>query len=132
MTDSLYRDYILDHYRHPKNFGVPRKADGAYIADNPLCGDRIGMHVKLKTEKGEAILADVTFSGEGCAISIASASLLTDHIKKWKVNDILAYTSDDLLKLLGIPLTPTRVKCALLPLEALQQAIHLAKYKKTE
>jgi nitrogen fixation NifU-like protein len=117
--DDLYRDYILEHYRHPHNFGVLEHANASHEGANPLCGDRITLQLRLADGK----IAGVGFTGRGCAISQASASLLTDEIKGKPVIDAAALTPKDVLDLLGIEISPARLKCALLSLDTLQQAL---------
>ncbi|HVA87631.1 MAG TPA: SUF system NifU family Fe-S cluster assembly protein [Candidatus Saccharimonadales bacterium] len=117
--DDLYRDYILDHYRHPHNFGVLEAPTASYEGANPLCGDRITMMLGIRDGR----IAEVTFTGRGCAISQASASLLTDEIKGKPVADVAKMTSQDVLDLLGIDISPARLKCALLSLDTLGHAI---------
>jgi nitrogen fixation NifU-like protein len=117
--DDLYRDYILEHYRRPHNFGVLEYANASHEGANPLCGDRITLQLRLADGK----IAGVGFTGRGCAISQASASLLTDEIKGKSVADATAMTSQDVLDLLGIEISPARLKCALLSLDTMQQAI---------
>ena len=118
--DDLYRDYILEHYRRPHNFGVIDDANAQHEGANPLCGDRITMQLRLSGGK----IAAVGFTGRGCAISQASASLLTDEIKGKDVGDAEKLTSDNVLELLGIEVSPARLKCALLSLDTLQHALH--------
>jgi nitrogen fixation protein NifU and related proteins len=117
--DDLYRDYILEHYRRPHNFGVLDDPSASFEGSNPLCGDRITMQVHVQDD----LLNQVGFTGRGCAISQASASLLTDEIKGKAVRFAADYRSDDLLDLLGIDISPARLKCAMLSLETLQKAL---------
>jgi nitrogen fixation NifU-like protein len=117
--DDLYRDYILEHYRRPHNFGVLEDASASHEGSNPLCGDRITMQLGIRDGK----VAEVAFTGRGCAISQASASLLTDEVKGMTVEDAAAYRADDLLELLGIEISPARLKCAMLSLETLDAAL---------
>ena len=117
--DDLYRDYILEHYRRPHNFGVLEDATTKYEGANPLCGDRITMMLGIR----DGIVADVAFTGRGCAISQASASLLTDEVKGKSVAEVARLTSADLLELLGIEISPARLKCALLSLDTLEHAL---------
>ena len=120
--DDLYRDYILEHYRRPHNFGV---LDGATLSQegaNPLCGDRITMQLRVRG----GVIDGVGFTGRGCAISQASASLLTDEIKGKGVDAASAMTGRDVLDLLGIEISPARMKCAMLSLETLQGALQPA------
>jgi len=118
--DDLYRDYILEHYRRPHNFGVLDDANAQHEGANPLCGDRITMQLRLSGGK----IAAVGFTGRGCAISQASASLLTDEIKGKSVDDAEKLNADSVLELLGIEVSPARLKCALLSLDTLQHALH--------
>jgi nitrogen fixation NifU-like protein len=117
--DDLYRDYILEHYRRPHNFGILEEPDARYEGANPLCGDRITIMLGIR----EGIVTEVAFTGRGCAISQASASLLTDEIKGKPVEEVAALTPDDVLDLLGIEVSPVRLKCALLSLETVSRAL---------
>jgi len=117
--DALYRDYILEHYRHPHNFGIIEAPDARYEGANPLCGDRITMMLGIRN----GVVAEVAFTGRGCAISQASASLLTDEIKGKPVDEVAKLTADDVLDLLGIEISPARLKCALLSLETVSRAL---------
>ncbi len=121
--DDLYRDYILEHYRHPHNFGVLDNATTTQEGANPLCGDRITLQLRV----ADGQIAGVGFTGRGCAISQASTSLLTDEIKGKPVDAAAALTSGDVLDMLGIEISPARMKCALLSLETLQGALGAAK-----
>jgi len=118
-VDDLYRDYILEHYRHPHNFGVIEAPDLRWEGANPLCGDRITMMLTVLDGR----IADVAFTGRGCAISQASASLVTDELRGKTLDEAAAMTPDDVLDLLGIEISPARLKCALLSLETLEHAI---------
>lgn len=118
--DDLYRDEILEHYRQPHNFGTLEAPDAAYEGSNPLCGDRITL---MLTIGQDGRVSDVAFSGRGCAISQASASLLTDEIRGRPLSEVEAMTSQDILDLLGIEISPARLKCALLSLDTLQHAL---------
>ena len=117
--DDLYRDYILEHYRRPHNFGVLEDATSSHEGANPLCGDRITLQLRVR----DGMIDGVAFTGRGCAISQASASLLTDEIKGKPVGTAAALTSADVLELLGIEISPARMKCALLSLDTLQHAL---------
>ncbi|MDT7884720.1 MAG: SUF system NifU family Fe-S cluster assembly protein [Thermoflexus sp.] len=118
--EDLYRELILDHYENPRNYGVLPDADISYEDDNPLCGDRI--RIDLKVQDGRIV--DVRFSGKGCAISQASASMLTERIKGATVEEARRLTRDDILEMLGIPLGPARIKCALLSLKVLKAGLY--------
>jgi len=117
--DDLYRDYILEHYRRPHNFGQLEGATASQEGANPLCGDRITMQLRVRG----GVIDGVGFTGRGCAISQASASLLTDEIKGKAIDTAQAMTSGDVLELLGIEISPARMKCALLSLETMHGAI---------
>ena len=119
MDNQLYRDIILEHWKHPQNYGTIYNADVTIYDYNPLCGDSI--QINLKINKGN--IDDIKFSGEGCAISRASASILTEYTKKKSVQKILNMSQKDFLKLLGIQLTPARLKCALLSYSVLQRGL---------
>lgn len=124
--DDLYRELILDHYHYPRNFGSLKKPDAAFEMNNPFCGDEIRVEVKqIVNSKQQTVLHQIAFSGQGCAISIASASLLTEYVKDKQIQDLRRLTKDDIVKLLLVPLTPIRLKCALLSLEVLQKALVL-------
>jgi nitrogen fixation NifU-like protein len=120
---DLYREEILDHYKHPRNFGHLPQASIVGTADNVSCGDTISLEIALTGAKGEEIISDIRFSGTGCAISQASASLLTEHVKGKTVGEIRKLTPEHIYELLGVTLTPSRVKCALLSYEALVSTI---------
>jgi nitrogen fixation protein NifU and related proteins len=117
--DDLYRENILDHYKNPRNAGhlehPTAQADGV----NPLCGDEL--HVELLVNDG--IVEDVRYEGRGCAISQAAASMLSDQIKGRPVSEVQGLGKDDVLEELGIPLTPIRLKCALLSVGVLKVAL---------
>ncbi len=117
MDERMYREQIIDLYENPLNFGSLEPSDFTYEEDNPLCGDVIRIYVRIDDDDR---IADVRWSGEGCAISQASASLLTEDIKGKTIDEIKAYTKEDLLDLLGIQLSMTRIKCALLSLKVLK------------
>jgi nitrogen fixation NifU-like protein len=117
--DDLYRDYILEHYRKPHNFGVLEEPTASYEGANPLCGDRITMMLGIK----DGMISEVAFTGRGCAISQASASLLTDEIKGKAIEDVEKLTPDDLLELIGVEISPARLKCALLSLDTVAHAL---------
>jgi nitrogen fixation NifU-like protein len=118
--DDLYRDEILEHYRAPHNFGTLDAPDATYEGNNPLCGDRITMMLMVDAE---GKVSDVAFSGRGGAISQASASLLTDEIRGRSVEEVEIMKNQDILDLLGIEISPARLKCALLSLDTLQHAL---------
>ena len=117
--DDLYRDYILEHYRRPHNFGVLESPSASIEGSNPLCGDRMTLQIHVQG----GIVDQVAFTGRGCAISQASASLLTDEIKGKPLAEVAAFRADDLLELLGIEISPARLKCAMLSHDTLQRAL---------
>jgi nitrogen fixation NifU-like protein len=119
--DDLYRDEILEHYRNPHNFGTLPDADATYEGSNPLCGDRITL--SLRFGKAGATVEDVAFTGRGCAISQASASMLTDEIKGKSIAKVSLVTNQDVLDNLGIDISPARLKCALLSVDTLRRAL---------
>jgi nitrogen fixation NifU-like protein len=116
--DDFYRDYILDHYRSPRNFGTLEQADVTAEDVNPLCGDQI--RVELKLEDGK--ISDVRFSGKGCAISQASTSMLLETVKGMNLTDVAQLPKDAVLENVGIGISPTRMKCAMLGLRVLKSA----------
>jgi nitrogen fixation NifU-like protein len=117
MDSSYYREQIIDLYENPLNHGELATADFSYEEDNPLCGDVVRIDVKLD-ENGR--VADVAWSGEGCAISQASASLLTEELKGKTLAEVKEFPKEKVLELIGIPLSMARVKCALLSLKVLK------------
>jgi nitrogen fixation NifU-like protein len=116
--DDFYRDYILDHYRSPRNFGHIENPDAVAEDLNPLCGDQIRMELSVD----DGVVNDVRFSGKGCAISQASASMLTEAVKGMKLEDVAKLTKDVVLENVGIGISPTRLKCATLGLRVLKSA----------
>jgi nitrogen fixation NifU-like protein len=118
-VDDLYRDYILDHYKNPRNYGELEAATHRYHDTNPLCGDEITMFL-LVGDDGR--VNDVHFTGRGCAISQASASILTDEVKGKSLDELKGFDRDHVLSNLGITISPARIKCALLSLKALKGA----------
>ena len=116
--DDFYREEILEHYTHPHNYGTLEQADISHEEDNPLCGDRIRFDIQLE-EDGQTV-KDVRFSAVGCAISKASASMLTDLLIGQTLDEIKALTNEDVIDELGIELGPVRLKCALLPLKVVK------------
>lgn len=118
--DDLYRDEILEHYRNPHNFGTLSAPDAVQELANPLCGDRITLMLGIN-ESGN--IEEVAFTGRGCAISQASASMLTDQIRGMKLDEVVSLDRDAVLENLGIEISPARLKCALLSLQALRGAL---------
>lgn len=121
---DLYREQILDHYKHPRNFGHLEGADVKSEEINMSCGDRIVIELKLTpTGKTPQKIIDIRFNGEGCAINQASASMLTEKVVGMEAAQVMQLDLAFVESLLGTTLTPSRVKCAILPLEAIQKAI---------
>ena len=123
--DEMYREVILDHYKNPRGHGVIEGADAEAEGQNPLCGDEVSIFVQFG-EDNETI-EDVKFRGHGCAISQASTSMLMDMVKGRTATAVATMQRDELLEEIGIPLTPVRLKCALLGLGVLKVALHRAK-----
>ena len=117
MSDDIYREIILDHYRNPRNKGKLSNADVSIHDSNPLCGDEIDIHLKIEEEK----VKDIKFEGRGCAISQASASMLTEMIMDKPLTTVKDLTKEDVLENIGLMnLGPARIKCALLSLKVLK------------
>jgi nitrogen fixation NifU-like protein len=118
-SSEMYREHILEHFRHPHNKEELEEATYSHRKHNPLCGDDIT--IQLKETEGKVEKA--TFTGHGCAISVAAASLLTDKLKGMSIDAVKEMKAQDLIDLLGIHVGPVRMKCALLPLEATHKAL---------
>lgn len=114
--DDFYREYIIDHYRNPRNYGTIEGADVSHEEHNPVCGDRIHLDLKIEDQQ----IVDIRFSGDGCAISQAAASMLTEMVKGKTLEEARALSKEDVLEQLGIDLGPVRLKCALLGLKVLK------------
>ena len=125
MDENFYREQILDHYKSPRGHGLIEDADAQAEGQNPLCGDEVTISVKF-ADDGETI-SGIGFEGRGCAISQAATSMLTELAEGLDVDEAAALSKDDLLAELGIPLSPVRLKCALLGLTTLKVALHKAK-----
>ncbi len=123
--DQLYREVILDHYKNPRGHGVIEHADAEAEGQNPLCGDEVSIYVAFG-EDGETI-DDVRFSGRGCAISQAATSMLMEMTKGRTAQQVAELDKNELLAEIGVPLTPVRLKCAMLGLTTLKVALHKAK-----
>ena len=123
--DQMYREVILDHYKNPRGHGVMEEADAEAEGQNPLCGDEVSIYVAFGDD-GETI-DEVKFSGRGCAISQAATSMLTEMVHGRTATEVAVLDKDELLEEIGIPLTPVRLKCAMLGLTTLKIALHRAK-----
>ncbi len=120
MSDDIYREIILDHYRNPRNKGKLPEADVSTHDSNPLCGDEIDIHLKVQEGK----IKDIKFEGRGCAISQASASMLTEMVLDKPLNAVKDLAKDDILENIGLMnLGPARIKCALLSLKVLKMGM---------
>jgi nitrogen fixation NifU-like protein len=119
-VDALYRDYILEHYKRPRNFGELEPHDCEWHDHNPLCGDELGVHLVVD---GDGTIADLRFHGQGCAISQASASIASEELIGMRLDDVAALGADWIFDLLGIEISPTRRKCALLSLKVMRGAV---------
>ncbi len=117
--DDFYKEYILDHYRNPRNFGQLDAPDAVAEDLNPLCGDRIRFELKLD---GDRRVSDVRFSGKGCAISQASASMLSESLKGQRLEDVARLPIECVLENVGIGISPARMKCATLGLKVVKSA----------
>lgn len=119
--DDLYRELIIDRYKNPQMQGNLDPNDFSYEDDNPFCGDRIRIDVRVD---GNDIVTNAVFSGGGCAISLASADLLLESIIAKSLDEIKQISKEDLLEMLGIQLGPVRLKCALLSLKVLKAGVY--------
>jgi nitrogen fixation NifU-like protein len=120
-VDDLYREQIIDRYKNPRKRGTLDPHDYSYEDDNPLCGDRIRIDVRVD---GDGKVSEAAFSGTGCAISQASADLLSESVVGKTLDEVKALSKQDILDLLGIELGPVRLKCALLSLKVLKAGVY--------
>jgi nitrogen fixation NifU-like protein len=123
--DSFYREVILDHYKNPRGHGTLEHAHAHAEGQNPLCGDEVAISVRFADD--DETIDEIAFEGRGCAISQAATSMLTEIVKGRTASDVAALPKEELLEEIGIPLTPIRLKCALLGLGVLKVALHRAK-----
>jgi nitrogen fixation NifU-like protein len=117
--EDMYREVILDHYKNPRLKGTLEKSDYSFEDENPLCGDFL--HIELKTDANGTI-TDARFDGHGCAISMSSADLLLESVVGKSIEDVKKLSKQDVLDILGIELSPVRLKCALLSLKVAKAA----------
>lgn len=120
MSLDMYKENILDHYKHPRNFGEIPAASATAHAANPLCGDELDFF--LVFDKDDKV-AEAKFTGRGCTIMMASASMLSEKLNRMTRLEIAKFSNDDAVQLLGVPVNAARLKCATLALETVQQAI---------
>jgi len=123
--DQMYREVILDHYKNPHGHGLLENADAQAEGQNPLCGDEVTMSLRFAAD-GETI-EEVGFEGRGCAISQAATSMLTDLVRGRTANEVAVLPKEELLEEIGIPLSPARLKCAILGFGVLKVALHRSK-----
>ena len=116
----MYRQQILDHYKNPRNYGELEDADIEHVGDNPMCGDTIKMFIQLAEDE---TIERVSFIGDGCAISQASASMLSGELRGESLEAVREMDRDDVVDMLGVELSPMRIKCAVLPEKVAQDAI---------
>jgi len=124
---EIYKENILDHFKHPRNFGPLKGAQTSAREVNTICGDEVEVQVKIKAGK----ISEIKFQGQGCAISQAAASMLTEEVKGKSIEEVQNLEKGDILKMLGIPISPARLKCALLALYATKNSLNKLKAKVT-
>lgn len=120
MSSDLYQEQILDHYRHPRNHGALPQPDASFEDSNPLCGDIVAVDLAFDGD----IVAEVRFRGSGCAISQAAASMLTEMVAGKTRDEARRITREEILDEIGVPLSPARVKCALLGYKVMMAALY--------
>lgn len=118
--DELQMEILLDHYQNPRNYGHLENPDIVYEEGNPACGDQIRIEIKIEDNK----IADIKFTGKGCTISQASASILTEIVKGKSLDEVKNFSKEDMLNAIGIPISPIRLKCALLALKVLKAGVY--------
>ena len=126
MAMDYYREYILDHYRNPRNYGKLEDPDVHAEDSNPLCGDQLAMDMQVEGDR----IKEVRFLGRGCAISQAAASMLSEMIEGKTVQEVVALGKDEVLEELGIAISPARTKCAFLSLRVLHRGLAMAGLEK--
>ena len=127
-SDEIYKEVILDYYRHPRNFGTLPHPDMISHDVNTSCGDEVTMQVLVKDDR----IGNIRFTGKGCAICIASSSMLTEHALGKTLDEVSRFTKDDVLNLISIPISCVRLKCALLGLKVLKLGVYQFLGKKLE
>ncbi len=125
---DIHMENILDHWRNPRNSGSIKEANISFFDRNPLCGDEIKIELQVKNN----IIKDMKFTGRGCSISQAAADLVSDFVKGKSLEDVKNIGNTEIIEMLGIYLSPTRIKCGLLALYALKKGIYLKEGKKLE
>ncbi|WP_247730096.1 iron-sulfur cluster assembly scaffold protein [Halovivax limisalsi] len=125
LGSDMYRQQILDHYKNPRNYGELEDPTFSHVGENPMCGDEIRMDVALSGEGEDAVIERVAFSGDGCAISQASASLLSEELPGTTVAELLEMDRDDVIDLLGVDISPMRIKCAVLAEKVAQDGVEI-------
>jgi nitrogen fixation NifU-like protein len=123
MGSDMYRQQILDHYKNPRNYGELEDATFSHVGENPSCGDTIRMDVRLADD--DETIEHAAFSGDGCAISQAAASMLTSELRGKTLDELAAMDRDDVLDLLGVDVSPMRIKCAVLAEKVAQDGAKL-------
>ncbi|MBI4159369.1 iron-sulfur cluster assembly scaffold protein [Candidatus Woesearchaeota archaeon] len=117
---DMYQEELLDHYKNPRNFGALSNPDIEFNDTNPLCGDEVKVTVRISSDK----IQDIKFDSRGCAISVAAASKLSEVLKNKSLSEVKKMDNKEVLELLGVSISPIRLKCALLSLRALQKGIY--------
>jgi nitrogen fixation NifU-like protein len=125
LGSDMYRQQILDHYKNPRNYGELEDADIEHVGENPMCGDTIKLFVKLSDDEDDDTIDHVSFIGDGCAISQASASMLSEELRGRSLEAVAAMDRDDVIDMLGVELSPMRIKCAVLAEKVLQDGARI-------
>ena len=120
---DMYRQQILDHYKNPRNYGELDDPDITHVGENPSCGDTIRVDVQLADD--EETIDYVSFTGDGCAISMASASMLSERLQGMALEDLAGLDTDDVTEMLGVDISPMRIKCAVLARQVAQDGVKL-------
>ncbi|PSP56694.1 SUF system NifU family Fe-S cluster assembly protein [Halobacteriales archaeon QS_1_67_19] len=123
MGSDMYRQQILDHYKNPRNYGELDEKTYSHAGENPMCGDEITIDVRLDDDEAE--IERVAFRGDGCAISQASASMLSEELQGMPLEEMLELDRDDVIDMLGVDISPMRVKCAVLAEKVVQDGAEI-------